>query len=195
MARIFTSGNYLICDTPNGLREFAKKLTVYHIVGRNLVISEQGDIKLEIPLSEVADYNDEAGTTPYTVATLTTFLRQNTGNFNAALGGSGATTNALVTSGTYTVQPTDFVISANYGAIAAIVYLPTAASCPGRILMVRRESNADSGTFTITASGSDTIEAVAGSFASTFALGTSSTARKAILYSNGVDKWYTLSSG
>lgn len=77
MAKIYTSGNYLICETPNGIREFSKKGSVYHIVRTNIVIKE-GDIKLEIPLSEVADYTNEAGDTPYTVATLTTYLRSNT---------------------------------------------------------------------------------------------------------------------
>lgn len=193
MAKIYTSGNYLVCETPNGIREFAKKITVYHVVGTNILIKEN-DIKLEIPLSEVTNYTNEAGDTSYTVATLTTFLRTNTGNFSTALGGSEAT-NTKITSGTYTVQSNDYIVSHNFGSSAVTLIMPLAVDFPGRIIIVRRESNTDNGTYTITASGSDTVEAPAGTFASTLSLGTSATARKTAFCSDGVSKWLALTSG
>lgn len=193
MARIFTSGNYLICDTPNGTREFAKKITVYHIIGRNIVISEN-DIKLEIPLSEVTDYTNEAGDTSYTITTLTTFLRSNTGNFSTASGGSEVI-NTKVTTATYTVQPNDVIVSINAGATVTNVTLPLAASFPGRILYFRREANADNGACTLTAAGSDTIEGAGGTFSSTYSLTVGSTTRRSVFFSDGVNKWCLLSNG
>lgn len=193
MAKIYTSGNYLICETPNGIREFAKKITVYHIIGKNLVISEN-NIKLEIPLTEVADYTNEAGDTAYTVATLTTYLRLNTGNFSTASGGSEVV-NTKVTTATYTVQPNDIIVSINAGATVTNVTLPLAASFPGRILYFRREANADNGACTLTAAGSDTLEGAGGTFASTYSLTTGSTTRRTIFFSDGVNKWCILSAG
>lgn len=194
MAKIYTSGNYLVCETPNGIREFAKKITVYHVVGNNILIKEN-DIKLEIPLSEVTNYTNEAGDTPYTVATLTTFLRANTGNFSTASGGSEATITPVTTS-TYTIQPNDYVVSGNNGGgFTQTITLPLAIDFPGRILIFRRGSNADGSSITLQTAGSDTIEAVSGSFASTTTVGTVSTSRRAIYISDGVSKWCALSVG
>ena len=194
MAKIYVSGNYLIVDSPDGLTEFAKKITTYNIIGTNISI-KQNDLKINIPLSEVATYTNEAGSTPYTVATLTTFLRTNTGNFSTVSGGSEATITPVTTS-TYTIQPNDYVVSGNNGGgFTQTITLPLAIDFPGRILIFRRGSNADSSSITLQTAGSDTIEAVSGSFASTTTVGTVSTSRRAIYISDGVSKWCALSVG
>lgn len=195
MAKIYVSGNYLIVDSPDGLTEFACKQAVYNITGKNISI-KQDNLKINIPLSEVANYTNEAGNTPYTIATLTTFLRANTGNFSSASGGSGAETlnYTIITTSTYTLQPTDAVLSIETRSTNLTLTLPLAADHPYRVIYVKRGSNTDSATVAIVPTDEDLIELVSGGTTNSYTLGTVSTARRTIFISNGVNKWCILSN-
>ena len=94
MNRIFTSGNYLIIEEDGTPYEYAAAKTVYtrrlnpddtFTIVENGVDRTAGGRK-NIATQDVIDgvWFEEDGLTPFTVATLTTFLRNNTGNFNKA---------------------------------------------------------------------------------------------------------------
>jgi hypothetical protein len=90
MAKIYSSGNYVIVEDGDNLYEYAKGHTLYVLVDDIFYIKEitQGQYKVSVTDLEAGNITDLDNA--YTVATFTTFLRENTG-FKTAPGGSGAT--------------------------------------------------------------------------------------------------------
>ena len=103
MNKIYRSGNYIIVETENGVNsEFAISKTVYTsrenpqtnnfefvLVETGVGSDASGKIRIQEDDVDAGDWFLEDGITEYTVESLTTFLRENTG-FNPASGGSGA---------------------------------------------------------------------------------------------------------
>jgi len=91
MAKIYASGNYVIVEDGDNLYEYAKGHTLYLLVDDIFYIKEitQGQYKVSVADLDAGDITAEDSGDVYTVATFTTFLRENTG-FKTAPGGSGA---------------------------------------------------------------------------------------------------------
>lgn len=89
--RIYTENNYILVDNDNGnVEEIPMQGSFYNESTQSVsIVNPNASINVPILVSDVANWYDEAGTTPYSLATLKTFLRTNTG-FNPASGGSGA---------------------------------------------------------------------------------------------------------
>ena len=92
--KLYVSGNYVIADFDNGIiTEYPKAQSAYNERNNNFNINEDLDEgKLIIPVADSGTWFDEAGTTPFTEATLRTFLRANTGNFNTPVSVPGLPT-------------------------------------------------------------------------------------------------------
>jgi len=92
MVKIYSSGNDVIVDDGDNLYEYAKGHTLYVLVDDIFYIKEitQGQYKVSVADLEAGNITSEDSGDVYTVATFTTFLRENTG-FKTAPGGSGAT--------------------------------------------------------------------------------------------------------
>jgi hypothetical protein len=92
MAKIYASGNYVIVDDGTKIYEYAKGHTLYVLVDDIFYIKEitQGQYKVSVDDLDAGNITAEDSGDVYTVATFTTFLRENTG-FKTASGGSGAT--------------------------------------------------------------------------------------------------------
>jgi hypothetical protein len=91
MAKIYASGNYVIVDDGDNLYEYAKGHTLYVLSDDIFYIKEitQGQYKVSVADLDAGNITAEDSGDVYTVATFTTFLRENTG-FKTASGGSGA---------------------------------------------------------------------------------------------------------
>jgi hypothetical protein len=91
MAKIYTSGNYVIVEDGDNLYEYAKGHTLYLFTDDIFYIKEitQGQYKVSVADLDAGDITAEDSGDVYNVATFTTFLRENTG-FKTAPGGSGA---------------------------------------------------------------------------------------------------------
>jgi hypothetical protein len=92
MAKIYSSGNYVIVDDGDNLYEYAKGHTLYVLSDDIFYIKEitQGQYKVSVDDLDAGNITAEDSGDVYNVATFTTFLRENTG-FKTAPGGSGAT--------------------------------------------------------------------------------------------------------
>ena len=92
MVKIYSSGNYVIVDDGDNLYEYAKGHTLYVLVDDIFYIKEitQGQYKVSVADLDAGNITSDDSGDVYTVATFTTFLRENTG-FKTASGGSGAT--------------------------------------------------------------------------------------------------------
>jgi hypothetical protein len=92
MAKIYSSGNYVIVDDGTKIYEYAKGHTLYVLSDDIFYIKEitQGQYKVSVADLDAGNITAENSGDVYTVATFTTFLRENTG-FKTAPGGSGAT--------------------------------------------------------------------------------------------------------
>lgn len=80
--KLYVSDNYIIADFDNGtITEYPRGQSDYSEKDGNFTINEDlGDGKLVIAVSAAATWDNSAGGgTPYSAATLRTFLRQNTG--------------------------------------------------------------------------------------------------------------------
>lgn len=92
MKKIYKSGNYVIVENGTSVLEYAIGKTVYNLDNSVYYIVEQsgqGIGKTGIPISDISNWFDEAGSTAYTEATLVTFLRTNTGFSSGGGNGSG----------------------------------------------------------------------------------------------------------
>ena len=91
MAKIYASGNYVIVDDGIKIYEYAKGHTLYVLSDDIFYIKEitQGQYKVSVADLDAGNITAEDSGDVYTVATFTTFLRENTG-FKTASGGSGA---------------------------------------------------------------------------------------------------------
>ena len=91
MAKIYASGNYVIVEDGDNLYEYAKGHTLYLFTDDIFYIKEitQGQYKVSVADLDTGNITAEDSGDVYTVATFTTFLRENTG-FKTASGGSGA---------------------------------------------------------------------------------------------------------
>jgi hypothetical protein len=91
MAKIYSSGNYVIVQDGDNLYEYAKGHTLYVLVDDIFYIKEitQGQYKVSVADLEAENITAEDSEDVYNVNTFTTFLRENTG-FKTAPGGSGA---------------------------------------------------------------------------------------------------------
>ena len=91
MAKIYSSGNYVIVQDGDNLYEYAKGHTLYLFTDDIFYIKEitQGQYKVSVADLEAGNITAEDSGDVYTVNTFTTFLRENTG-FKTASGGSGA---------------------------------------------------------------------------------------------------------
>jgi hypothetical protein len=91
MAKIYSSGNYVIVQDGDNLYEYAKGHTLYVLSDDIFYIKEitQGQYKVSVADLDAGNITAEDSGHVYTVATFTTFLRENTG-FKTASGGSGA---------------------------------------------------------------------------------------------------------
>jgi hypothetical protein len=89
---LYVSGNYVIVvDENNYTREFPIGKTIYtekRAVHFEIIEGQIEGSNTIIPLSDAVNWVDD-GATPYTEASMRTFLRENTG-FSPASGGSGA---------------------------------------------------------------------------------------------------------
>ena len=91
MVKIYSSGNYVIVDDGTKIYEYAKGHTLYVLVDDIFYIKEitQGQYKVSVADLDAGNITSDDSGDVYTVATFTTFLRENTG-FKTAPGGSGA---------------------------------------------------------------------------------------------------------
>jgi hypothetical protein len=93
MKKLYSSGNYIVYENGSGTTlEYPKGFTVYTFKNDVYQITEQSGVgiqSLAIPVADISNIYDEAGSTAYSEATLLEFLRLNTG-FKSASGGSGA---------------------------------------------------------------------------------------------------------
>ena len=91
MVKIYSSGNYVIVDDGTKIYEYAKGHTLYVLVDDIFYIKEitQGQYKVSVADLDAGNITSDDSGDVYTVATFTTFLRENTG-FKTASGGSGA---------------------------------------------------------------------------------------------------------
>lgn len=108
MAKIYSSGNYVIVDDGVKLYEYAKGHTLYTLVDDVFYIKEitQGQFKVSVADLDAGNITSEDSGDVYTVGTFTTFLRDNTG-FKTAAGGSAATVQNSDLSYTTTVNSGD----------------------------------------------------------------------------------------
>ena len=92
MAKIYSSGNYVIVDDGTKIYEYAKGHTLYVLSDDIFYIKEitQGQYKVSVADLDAGNITAEDSGDVYNVATFTTFLRENTG-FKTAAGGSAAT--------------------------------------------------------------------------------------------------------
>ena len=88
MDKLYLKGNYVIGEIGGDLYEFSIYYTRYHETATAVTINDFFGTSLVIQIASVGSVYDEAGTTAYTLATLLTFLRSNTG-FKSPPGGSG----------------------------------------------------------------------------------------------------------
>lgn len=91
MKKLYISGNYLIVDDGAGtVKEFALGHVTYEETNENFVLNQKSTEDYKAILkSDIANWYDEPGTTPFSEATARTLFRENTG-FKIAPGGSGA---------------------------------------------------------------------------------------------------------
>jgi len=88
MDKLYLKGNYVIGEIGGDLYEFSIYYTRYHETATAVTINDFFGTSLVIQIASIGSVYDEAGTTAYTLATLLTFLRSNTG-FKSPPGGSG----------------------------------------------------------------------------------------------------------
>jgi len=94
--KVYESANYVIIEKNTDTFTFSKSRTLYNertkdgITSFDLNESEDGRIYINQAEVTAGEWFLEDGVTPYTVASLRTFLRENTANFKSASGGSGA---------------------------------------------------------------------------------------------------------
>ena len=88
MNKIYISENYLIIeDSRTNFFQFSISRTTYIESSKDgidsFILNESGNNTYYINSSDVTNglWNDETGTIPFTITTLRTFLRTNTGNF------------------------------------------------------------------------------------------------------------------
>ena len=79
MNKIFVSGNYIIVSTATILAEFLMSKSMYTQEGAVLKLTEERGGSLAIALADAATWFDEAGLIAFDAATLTQFMRDNTG--------------------------------------------------------------------------------------------------------------------
>lgn len=81
--RIYVDGNYVIVDFNDGtVAEYPSAKTRLEEKQSTFNIKEDGGGQTPIPYAQAGTWYAEDDVTPYTEATLRTFLRANTGNFN-----------------------------------------------------------------------------------------------------------------
>lgn len=81
--RIYVEGNYVIVDFNNGtVAEYPQSRSVVFEKGSAFNLKEDGGGETSIPYAQAGTWYLEDDVTAYTEATLRTFLRANTGNFN-----------------------------------------------------------------------------------------------------------------
>jgi hypothetical protein len=88
MDKLYLKNNYVIGEIGGEKYEFSIYYTRYHETATAITINDLFGLSLVIPVASVGTIYDEPGTTAYTLATLLTFLRSNTG-FKSPPGGSG----------------------------------------------------------------------------------------------------------
>lgn len=88
MDKIYLKNNYVICEIGGESFEFSIYYTRYHETSTAITLNDWFGMSLVIQTSSITSIYDEAGSTAYTLATLLTFLRSNTG-FKSPPGGSG----------------------------------------------------------------------------------------------------------
>jgi hypothetical protein len=88
MDKLYLKNNYVIGEIGGEKYEFSIYYTRYHETATAITINDLFGLSLVIPVASVGTIYNEAGTTAYTLATLLTFLRANTG-FKSPPGGSG----------------------------------------------------------------------------------------------------------
>jgi hypothetical protein len=91
MDKLYLKNNYVIGEIGGEKYEFSIYYTRYHETATAITINDLFGLSLVIPVASVGTIYDEPGTTAYTLATLLTFLRANTG-FKSPPGGSGGVT-------------------------------------------------------------------------------------------------------
>jgi len=91
MDKLYLKNNYVIGEIGGEKYEFSIYYTRYHETATAITINDLFGLSLVIPVASVGTIYDEPGTTAYTLATLLSFLRLNTG-FKSPPGGSGGVT-------------------------------------------------------------------------------------------------------
>lgn len=100
--RIYVSDNYIIVDNEGDVKTFSMTHSEYDEADDQLTLRKYPNKANEVfGFSDIPNWSDEADAVAYSVATLRTFLRVNTG-FNAASGGSGASVQVVTSSATVT---------------------------------------------------------------------------------------------
>lgn len=105
MDKLYLQNNYVVVEKSGETFVFSKNFCTYYETATSIVIQQfisTASVRtLAILISDIPNFYDQSGVTPYTTTTFKTFLRTNTG-FKSASGGSGAAWGTIT--GTLTSQ-------------------------------------------------------------------------------------------
>lgn len=105
MDKLYLQDNYIVIEQSGETLVFSKNFCTYYETSTSIVIQQfisTASVRtLAILISDIPNFYDQSGVTPYTTTTFKSFLRTNTG-FKSASGGSGAAWGTIT--GTLTSQ-------------------------------------------------------------------------------------------